>query len=758
MATQVDLSVFVRRHADGAASLDLAVDGITCAACIGDIEGCLKQIPGLLRARVNYTSHRLAVEWADPAFDPAAVIEALGAIGYRAYPFSFDETEEREARRARWLLRCLAVAGFAAMNVMLLSVSVWAGNVSDMAPATRDFFHWLSALIVLPAAAFAGQPFFQSAIGALRAKSLNMDVPISIGILLALIMSVAETARHAQEAYFDSAIMLMFFLLIGRYFDQAMRRKTRAVATNLAALRAPVAARLGANGESEIVPVAALAAGDHVIVKPGEKIPVDGLVVMGRSEVDAGIVTGETAHQSVAPGSMIYAGSVNFDGLLTIEVKAADRGTLLDEIERMIEKATEAKSRYLRLADRAGRLYAPFVHAAAAATAIGWMLAGASFHDAAVTAIAVLIITCPCALALAMPAVQVVAAGALFRAGVLINAGDAIERLAAVDTIVFDKTGTLTLPEPMLVNAASIDPIALQQAAQLASASRHPLARALSVHAQGAAAFCDAAEIHGSGVQAEIDGAEARLGSPAFCGLEAEAAAARGNDPEASALAFRHGEMKAVFLMRQMLRADARATTEALKAQGFAVMIASGDNASAVANAARKLNIDDWRADMKPADKIALLDALKAAGKKVLMVGDGLNDAPALAAAFASLSPINASDLAQASADAVFLGDRLMPVATVLAISRKAHRLMRQNLGFAAFYNVIAMPLAIAGLLTPLIAACAMSASSILVTANALRARGGARQKAQTNETAKEPGQRGNQTQSLLPQVMEVRS
>ena len=750
MTTPIDLSVFVKRHADDSATLDFAVDGITCAACIGDIEGCLHQIPGLSRARVNYTNHRLTVEWADRAFDPASVIEALGRIGYRAYPFSCDEAEEQEARRARWLLRCLAVAGFAAMNIMLLSVSVWAGNASDMTPATRDFFHWLSALIVLPAAAFAGQPFFQSAISALRAKSLNMDVPISIGILLALTMSVVETARHAQETYFDSAIMLIFFLLIGRTFEQAMRRKTRAVATNLAALRAPIATRIGEDDANEVVPVTALTAGDHVRVAPGEKIPVDGCVIAGQSEIDAGVITGETAHQSVRPGSTVYAGSMNFDGLLTIEVTAGGRGTLLDEIEHMIDKATAAKSRYLRLADRAGRVYAPLVHVAAAATAIFWMLTGASFHDSAIAAIAVLIITCPCALALAIPTVQLVAAGALFRSGVLLNAGDAIERLAGVDTIVFDKTGTLTLPEPALVNAASIDPITLQQAAQLATASRHPLARALAVHARGNAAFSDAAEIHGSGVEATIGGLVARLGSPAFCGLEAEAEAARAHDLEASTLAFRHGDVTAVFLMRQMLRTDVHMAIETLREQGFAMKIASGDNPNAVANAARKLNISDWQGDMKPADKIALLDALKAGGRKVLMVGDGLNDAPALAAAFASLAPIHASDLAQASADAVFLGDRLMPIVATLAISRKAHRLMRQNLGFAALYNVIAVPLAVAGVVTPLIAACAMSASSILVTSNALRARYGMRQRKQTYETKTPP--------ELRPRVIEARS
>lgn len=744
---QVDLSVFVRHHADGSASLDLAVDGITCAACISDIEGALKRVPGLTRARVNYTHHRLTVEWADKNFDPAQVTAALACINYRAYPFSFDATEEAEARRARFLLRCLAVAGFAAMNIMLLSVSIWAGNASDMVPATRDFFHWLSAVIVLPAAAFAGQPFFQSAFAAVRAKSLNMDVPISIGILGALTMSVVETARHAQAAYFDSAIMLIFFLLIGRYCDQAMRRKTRAVATNLAALRAPVATRLTARGESEIVPVSALKVGEQVIVLPGEKLPVDGVVVSGRSEIDAGFVTGETTHQSVATGSQVYAGSVNFDGLLTVEVKATERGTLLDEIEHMIETATEAKSRYLRLADRASRLYAPIVHATAAATLIFWMATGASFHDAAITAIAVLIITCPCALALAIPAVQVVAAGALFRSGILLNAGDAIERLAKIDLIVFDKTGTLTQPEPALGNAADIDAATLEMAAQLATASRHPLARALASHRRDSTKIENVVEIYGAGVETKIGDVTARLGSAAFCGLEAEAKAAQARDPEASVLAFRCGEMKAVFLMRQMLRPDAKSTIEMLRARGFALMIASGDNARAVADVATKLAIDGWQAELKPADKIALLEYLKSRGRKVLMVGDGLNDAPALAAAFASLSPITATDLAQASADAVFLGEQLKPVAIALAISRKAHRLMRENLGFAALYNLTAVPLAMAGFVTPLIAALAMSGSSIIVTANALRLRGPAAKSAA----------RSSSMRPALPQMLEVR-
>ena len=275
-----------------------------------------------------------------------------------------------------------------------------------------------------------------------------MDVPISLGVLLALGMSVVETAGHAQHAYFDSAVMLLFFLLCGRYLDHAMRRKTRAVAGNLAALKAEVAHRFEGRGELVMVPVAALKPGDRLLVRPGERVPADGAVISGTSELDEGLITGETARKKVAAGAAVYAGSTNYSGALTMRVSAAGAGTLIDEVERLLAKAVVARSRYLRLADRAARLYAPMVHATAAITAIGWLVAGASLHDAIITAIAVLIITCPCALALAIPAVQVVASGALFRAGVILNAGDAIERLAEVDTVVFDKTGTLTLPEP----------------------------------------------------------------------------------------------------------------------------------------------------------------------------------------------------------------------------------------------------------------------------------------------------------------------
>src|SRR5208282_281440 len=448
MDETLDLSTFVERSGVGTARMLLAVEGVGCAGCIRKIETGLAKLPGVIDARLNFTQRRLAIDWRDDEIDAAQIVKAVEALGYGAHPFAPARVEAAEERQAKRLLRCLAVAGFAAMNVMLLSISVWSGNVTDMTHETRDMFHWLSALIALPAAAYAGQPFFQSAWRAIRSHELNMDVPITVGVVLAPGLSLFETATHAAHAYFDSAIMLLFFLLCGRYLDLAMRRKTRVFAGNLASLKAEFAHRLDASGELTQVPVAALHPGDRVLVRPGERMPGDGIVLSGTSEIDESLVTGETLPRAVGAGTTVYAGSINLSGALTMRVTAAGTGTLVDEVERLLDKAIAAKSQTVRLADRAARFYAPVVHATAALTAIGWLIAGASFHDSIVVAIAVLIITCPCALALAIPAVQVVAAGSLFRAGLILNGGDAIERLAEVDTVVFDKTGTLTLPEP----------------------------------------------------------------------------------------------------------------------------------------------------------------------------------------------------------------------------------------------------------------------------------------------------------------------
>ncbi|MCP8936987.1 heavy metal translocating P-type ATPase [Alsobacter sp. SYSU M60028] len=727
MSPAIDYSALVETRPDGSRRLELAVEGITCAACIGDIERGLATVPGLDRARLNYTNRRLAADWTAPQFDPGAIVARLAELGYKAHPFEASREEARDEAEMRFLLRCLAVSGFAAMNIMLFSVSVWSGNVSDITPETRDLFHWISALIALPAAAYAGQPFFRNALRALRNRSMTMDVPISLGVCLALGMSLYETIHSAEHAYFDSAVMLLFFLLLGRVLDQVMRRKTRAVAGNLLALRGETAVVLGEDGQARETPVKGVRPGDRVLVRPGDRVAVDGEVISGASEVDASLVTGETAREPVGPGSLVYAGTVNVSGALTVRVTAAAEGTLLQEVNRLVETAAGARSRYLRLADRAARIYSPVVHVTALATAIGWLAAGAGLHAAIITAIAVLIITCPCALALAVPATQVVASGGLFRAGVLLQSGEAIERLAACDTVVFDKTGTLTTPDPRIVNRAELDPGLLALAARLALSSRHPLASALAAEARGQRPFEGATETPGQGVSAVVEGEPARLGSAAFCGAEAQAQTVLGASPDATVICFAHGARRAVILMRQVLRPDAVAVVAELKRAGYELAILSGDREEPVARVAAQLGVENWRAGLKPAEKIAALDEFAARGRRVLMVGDGLNDAPALAAAHASISPVTAAHLAQASADALFLGDRLAPVVDAARLSRRAVAIMRQNLWIAVIYNVVAVPLAIAGFVTPLIAAGAMSGSSIIVTLNALRARLGSR-------------------------------
>ncbi|HEX3161096.1 MAG TPA: heavy metal translocating P-type ATPase [Pseudolabrys sp.] len=717
MPEVLDLSLYAKPAGNGTLGMELAVDGIACGACIARIEGAVKRLPGVTEARLNYTNRRLHVSWTDGATEPAQILQALEDSGYHGHPFVPQRAEQAEAAEARRLTRCLAVAGFAAMNIMLLSVSVWSGNVTDITPETRDFFHWASALIALPAAAYAGRPFFASAWRALKSRALNMDVPISLGVILALGMSVVETANHAEHAYFDSAIMLLFFLLIGRTLDHAMRRKTRAIAGNLAALKAETAHRF-AGDELVSVPVAALKAGDRLLVKPGERVPADGTVLGGNSQIDESLITGETARRKIASGATIYAGSLNYSGALTLKVTAAGGAALIDEIEKLLDKAASAKSHAMRLADRASHIYAPLVHTTAALTLAGWLIAGASLHDALVTAIAVLIITCPCALALAIPAVQVVASGALFRANVILNAGDAIERLAEVDTVIFDKTGTLTLPEPRATNVAAIDPELLELAARLALSSRHPLAVALAREARMRVPFEGAVEEPGQGVRALIDGVEARLGSAEFCGVLQPAS----DESDRSNIFFAHGARAATIAISQQLRPDAVEVINALTRFGLDLRILSGDRDNAVAPIAHALGIKYWQGGLKPAGKIALIESLKANGRRVLMVGDGINDAPSLAAAHVSLSPISAADVTQAQADAVFLGERLKPVLDAVAISRRARGLMTENLWLAAIYNAIAVPIAIAGAVTPLIAALAMSGSSLLVTLNALRA------------------------------------
>lgn len=711
-----DFAAHASAAADGIQTLHLMVEGLQCAACVWLIESVLSRQPSVVSARINMTTRRLVLKWQGAAEDADPIIQPVAALGYRLVPFDPALLDAETRRRERELLRAMVVAGFAAGNVMLLSISVWAGHYQGMGPATRDFLHWLSALIALPAIAYAGVPFFRSALAALAARRVNMDVPISLAVVLAAGMSLFDTIQGREHAYFDSAITLLFFLLIGRYLDQRARGKARSSAEHLLALGAAAVTVLDADGSRRLLSPRKVSAGMRILVAAGDRIAIDGRIVTGESDIDSSLINGETTPAAVAPGEAVFAGTLNLSAPLIVEVTAVGEDTLLAEIVRLVETAEQGRARYVALADRVARWYAPVVHTLAALTFVAWMVAGIEWRDALLNAIAVLIITCPCALGLAVPVVQVVTSGRLLRRGILIKAGTALERLAEAGTIVFDKTGTLTTGRPTLVDTGTDDTDALSLAASLAVASRHPLARALVDAHSCTLPHPNVREHPGHGLAVESASGTIRLGSRAWCG---DAAAAPPEGPEL--WLNRPGHPPVCFRFADTLRSDAAETITRLKARGFAVEVLSGDSEPAVAAAVEGAGIETWRAGCTPADKTRRLEELAAAGHKVAMIGDGLNDAPALAAAHVSLSPSTAADVSQNTADVVFQGDRLAPVAEVLGMAKRSRRLIHQNFALAFLYNSITVPLAVAGLVTPLVAAAAMSASSLVVIANALR-------------------------------------
>ena len=694
------------------ASSRFAVPGIRCAGCIAKLEQGLMAVPGVAAARVNFTAKQIEVSHG-PGLAVPDLVQAIAALGFDASPLG-DGLEARDGE-ARALVKALAVAGFAAMNIMLLSVSVWSGAGG----LTRDLFHWLSALIAMPTVAYAGQPFFRSAWSALKAGHTNMDVPISIGVILATALSLFETISHGAHAYFDSAVMLLFFLLAGRWLDAVMRDRARDGVTALLKHMAAGALVIGDEGQSRWLAAGELKPGMKMLVAAGERLAADGVILEGRSHFDQSLLTGEAMPVAIGPGGRVLAGTLNSGDAVTVAVTAAGADTGIADIARLMQDAAQGRSRYVRIADRAARLYAPAVHTLALLSFIGWMLAGAGWHESLLIAVAVLIITCPCALGLAVPAAQIVAAGALMKQGVLVKDGSALERLAEADAAVFDKTGTLTLGQPVPVDLEALDATQAGVALALAQCSRHPLSEALRT-ALAAAGTLPArvtlvTETPGEGLTGQWNGQVVRLGRPTVDTGEAMAASLTIGDAPERLIRF-----------ADPLRPNATETVAALAALGLPARILSGDRPGPVAAAGAALGLPAG-GGLAPADKMAAIKALAADGRKVLMVGDGLNDGPALAAGHVSMAPGSAADASRNAADAVFLGASLAPVATAIRVARATQRIVKQNFTLAIGYNVIAVPLAIAGLVTPLIAALAMSGSSIIVVANALRLKGAAR-------------------------------
>ena len=702
--------------AQGTARIMLSLPAAHCAACISTVEGRLSNWPGVKSSRLNLTLKRVLVE-ADAQVTAGELIDALRGVGYEAHELDSGLLSATEAdKTARDLLMRMGVAFFSMMNVMLLSIAVWSGADG----ATRDLFHWLSAAIALPTVVFSGQPFFKSAWASLRVGRLGMDVPISLALILASGISLFETMNSGHHAYFDAAVMLCFFLLVGRYLDYRTRAIARSAAEELAALEVPRATVITDAGE-EVRPIAEIRAGDTVLVRPGGRMPVDGVVVAGTSELDRSLLTGESLPVFAGEGRVVSAGEVNLTGPLTLRVTAAGKDSSLHRMADLVAVAEAAKTRYTSLAERAARLYSPLVHILSFSAFGFWMWkTGGDLRYAVNISAAVLIITCPCALGLAVPAVITAASGKLFRKGLLIKQGTALERLAEVDTVVFDKTGTLTLGTPEPTNLDAHPQMAVELALALAGASGHPLARSLAdgTRARGLrpARVEDLHEVPGYGVEGQWKGRRVRLGRAEWCGAPSGAVT-----DTATWLSAGEEEPPRPFTFTDRPRPGADVAVQALLAAGKRVLLLSGDAEPAVAALARRLGIGEWASGQLPAEKAARVVELSAEGAKVLMVGDGLNDTAALTAAHVSVSPASALDAARVASDIVLLGTDMAPIADAVRISEQSSRRIVENFLISGGYNLVAVPLALVGMATPLAAALAMSLSSITVSLNALR-------------------------------------
>ncbi len=710
-----------QQDSDGNFTLSVLVSGVHCAGCIQKIESSLSKVEGIKSARLNFSTGRLAVVWSGDAILADDYVNLIEALGYKVSPYDADTQKSEINIEEQFLLLCLGVAGFAMGNVMLLSVGLWSSSGESMGFATRDFMHWVSAFIALPTILFSGRPFFRSALKALSAGHTNMDVPVSLALVLAASMSLYETINHGEHVYFDSAVMLIFFLLIGRYLDFRARKNARSSATDLLDTLTGFANVVDGNKTRRIL-IRDVREGMSVRVNAGDKFPVDGIVISGDSEVDTSLVTGETMPREIAEGGQVFAGTMNMSAPVVIEVSKAAEDSLLADIVRLMEKAGQGQAKYVRLADRAAKLYTPVVHICAAAAFLGWFFVGSMvWQDALMISVTVLIITCPCALGLAVPVVQVLASGRLMRNGILVKSGDALERLAKIDTILLDKTGTLTLGTPEL--DGEYNKKTLQLAASLAAHSSHPLSKAIvkafALENENELLEITGVQEHaGKGVEGIYLGKKLQLGSSSWLGDKRASSTNRIQ----ICLKIEGGNIERLYFT-DYLRTDTAEIIKKFKVQNITPIMLSGDRLAVAEKIAEECGITQVYAEKTPTQKYDVLEVLKSKNHHILMVGDGLNDAPVLAGADVSIAPGSAIDMAQNAADIIFMGDELAPVYQAHKTAILTQKLVKQNFALAIAYNIIAVPLALAGFVTPLFAAIAMSSSSLLVIANSFRLR-----------------------------------
>ena len=721
---------FVRAEDEHVREAALILEGIVCAACVWLNERHVNRLPGVLEFRVNYSTHRARLRWDERQIRLSDILAAIAAIGYIAHPFDPNRQEALQKRERAVALRRLAVAGLGSMQVMMLAVGLYVGDYQGMEDWIREFLRWICLILTVPVVTYSAQSFYRAAWRDLRRRQLGMDVPVSLAILAAFAASVWHTWKGGGEVYYDSVTMFVFFLLTGRFLEMTARHRAAQISEALVRMLPATATRLNAADEEEIVPIAELAPGDRVLVRPGETIPADGRLIEGASSVDESLVTGESLPLPRQLGEALIGGSVNVESPLVMRVEKVGADTVLSAISRLLDRAQSEKPRLALLADRvAGGFVAVLLAVAAVVLAAWWSLS--DFDTAFRVTLSVLVVTCPCALSLATPTALVAATGALTRLGVLTTRGHALETLARATHVIFDKTGTLTFGRLQVATVETVGNLEARRGLALATAlergSEHPVGRALAEAAGDATpAATDVHNTPGSGIEGWIEGRRYRIGRPGFVVELSGAAVAERDDFDSASTWVALGDetgLLAWFQLTDTLRPGAAAAVQALQTRGLTVELLSGDRPEAVAHIAREAGIAMATGGLSPQDKLDRLRELQGQGAVAAMVGDGVNDAPVLAAAQVSLAMGSGTQLAHATADMILLSEKLECLVSGVDMARRALTIMRQNFAWAIGYNLIALPLAAGGWLTPWMSAIGMSCSSLLVVVNALRLR-----------------------------------
>lgn len=717
---------FVHRQSEHTRQVSLIIEGIVCAACIWLNEQYLRQLPGVLSVSINYSTHRASVQWDEEKISLSQILEAISNIGYLAHPYDPETQQKIFDNQRKKLIRQIGIAALFGMQVMMFAVALYAGDWWGISDGFKTFFRWLSLLLTTPILLFSAQPFYRGAWQDLKLRRAGMDVPVTLGITLAYVASAWHVWTGQHEVYFDSVAMFVFLLLSVRLFELSARKKAAEKIESLTNLTPTMTNRLDDEGRIEVIPTVELKLHDRFLVRPGEVIPTDGVLLSEQALVDEALLTGEQHAIARKQGDLLIGGSYNLEQPIQLEVKSVGQDTVLSGIKRLIEKAQGFKPEVARLADRVASIFVSVLLVLVAITALIWWQI--DVDQMLPVVVATLVITCPCALSLATPASLSAAIGSLTRKGMLVAQARALETLPQIDTIIFDKTGTLTTGVLTRVLQVDRDTAQAQQHRRIAHSlelhSEHPVARALIDPGLEALTVKQLQHVTGRGIQGEIDGENYYIGNQAFI-REIAQIPPQAELPAAMQVVYlaRRGEWLASFGFSDPLKTDAVDTVRQLRELGLDVRILSGDRKDYVAAVARDLDIEHFDAEQLPQQKLERVKQLQTQGHRVAMVGDGVNDAPVLAAADCSIALSMGTDLARAASDMIINGGLLSPLPEAIRITSRMMRIIRQNFIWTITYNVVAIPFSMAGFVQPWLAAIGMSLSSLLVVLNALRLR-----------------------------------